>query len=227
MPFATRRRRRDERCARVLEYVRWGLPVCRASYPAGNRCSCQRLGCIRPGAHPVSPDWGREATCDPARIEAWLRADARLNFASPTGVVHDVLEVPAATGILALTWLDASPTPAGPVASAGGSYLFFTATRGLPVDEAEWWPCDIDYRPGRSGPEPHDEHSGPRWHSRGSYVLIPPSVRVCGRRVRWVRTPDRHLPDPLRVLDLIVDAQRVVRAGERARHFPVRLSVPA
>lgn len=46
--------------------------------------------------------------------------------------------------------------------------LFFTATRGTPEDEDEWWPCELDCHP-----ETMDEHPGLRWHCRGSYVLLP------------------------------------------------------
>ena len=48
--------------------------------------------------------------------------------------------------------------------------LFFTATRGTPEDEDEWWPCELDCHP-----ETMDEHPGLRWHCRGSYVLVPPA----------------------------------------------------
>ena len=48
--------------------------------------------------------------------------------------------------------------------------LFFTATRGTPEDEDEWWPCELDCHP-----ETMDEHPGLRWHCRGRYVLVPPA----------------------------------------------------
>jgi hypothetical protein len=220
MPVGTRRVR-ESRLRAVLAYARWGLPVCPAAYPlGGKRCSCQRLTCTDPAAHPLGHAWRREGSTDPDRIVAWLNAQERINFVSPTGLVHDVLEVPMRVGMLALTWMESAHSPPGPVADSGDDRcLFFTATRGLPVDENEWWPCDIDYRPGDSR-----EHPGPRWHSRGSYVLVPPSVRASGRRVRWVRGPDRQLPDPLRVLDVLVDAQQVVQERERVRRStPVRL----
>jgi hypothetical protein len=213
MPGGARRRMREQRFAHVMEYARWGLPVCPAAYPVGRRCSCQRLTCPAPAAHPLAAGWQREASTDPDQIASWLMRDARLNFVSPTGRVLDVLEVPAPTGALALSWMEAGRQPAGPVAAiADERYLFLTATRGVPVDEDEWWPCDLDYRPGHL-----DEQRGLRWHSRGSYVLVPPSVRARGRRVRWVRGPDRPLPDPLRVLDVLVDAQQVEQADVRPR----------
>ena len=239
MSGRVRRRIRERRFADVMECAHWGLPVCPAAYPMARRCSCQRLSCSAPAAHPTSSEWRREASTDPGRITSWLNRDERFNFASPTGRVHDALDVSARVGMLALRRLEDSGAPVGPVAASGdGRYQFLTASRGLPVDENEWWPCDLDCRqPGGAEPSArpgsaryglddhsHEEYSpdeygpvGPgslRWHSRGSYVLVPPSVRACGQRVRWVRSPDRPLPDPLRVLDVLVDAQETISGQE-------------
>ena len=72
----------------------------------------------------------------------------------------------------------------------------------------EWWPCELDCHP-----ESIDEHPGLRWHTRGSYVLLPPSLHPSGETVTWVRPPDLALPDPLRVLDVLTDACDTVGAS--------------
>lgn len=148
-----------------------GLPLAPAAHPLGHRCSCDRVGCPAPAAHPVSSAWGSQSTTEPAQVERWARAFPAANFVTATGRTHDVLDVPAEAGARALERLVARGVEVGPVAAAGGDrMLFFTQTRGRPQDEDEWWPCALDCHP-----ETMAEHPGLRWHCRGSYVLLPPS----------------------------------------------------
>ncbi|MFI0722959.1 bifunctional DNA primase/polymerase [Streptomyces sp. NPDC021224] len=180
-----------------------GFPVAPAAHPANYGCSCERIGCPIPAVHPVSPAWQTQASTDPDTLERWLGRDPLANFVTATGVGHDVLDVPAEAGRLAMERLIADGATLGPVALAGDRLLFFTATRGNPADEDEWWPCELDCHP-----ETRDEHPGIRWHSRGSYVLLPPSRLPSGETVEWLpgHGPDLPLPDPLPVLDVLADA---------------------
>ena len=96
--------------------------------------------------------------------------------------------------------------PVGPVAALGQDrMLFFVVTRGSPADEDEWWSCGLDS-------EPESVVAGLRWHCRDSYVLAPPSsggpgVDGSDGVARWIRDPANHpLPDPLRLLEFLVDA---------------------
>ncbi|WP_234285445.1 bifunctional DNA primase/polymerase, partial [Streptomyces venezuelae] len=152
-----------------------------------------------------------QSTTDRAQIERWARNEPAANFVTATGMVHDVLDVPLAAGRAALERLLAEGVEVGPVAEAadvdtvGGRMLFFTATRGTPEDEDEWWPCELDCHP-----ETMDEHPGLRWHCRGSYVLVPPA-RLPGDEsahpvVAWLRGPEHPLPDPLNLLETLQDA---------------------
>ncbi|WP_306327123.1 bifunctional DNA primase/polymerase [Streptomyces venezuelae] len=188
-----------------------GLPLAPAAYPVGYSCSCERIGCPTPGRHPVSFAWQTQSTTDRAQIERWARNEPAANFVTATGMVHDVLDVPLAAGRAALERLLAEGVEVGPVAEAadvdsvGGRMLFFTATRGTPEDEDEWWPCELDCHP-----ETMDEHPGLRWHCRGSYVLVPPA-RLPGDEsahpvVAWLRGPEHPLPDPLNLLETLQDA---------------------
>ncbi len=186
----------------LLGAARASFPVAPAAHPSGVGCSCDRIGCPTPGMHPVSFAWQTEATTDPERIVRWLRAEPLANFVTATGRSHDVLDVPARAGRIALERLAADGTAAGPVAGYGSDRtLFFTATRGTPVDEDEWWPCELDCHP-----ETVEDHPGLRWHCRGSYVLLPPARLPDGSAVHWLRAPDLPLPDPLPLLALLIDA---------------------
>ena len=118
-----------------------------------------------------------------------------------------MLDVPVEAGRSALGRLDAAGIDVGPITLSGagfgdGRMLFFTATRGTPDDEDEWWPCELDCHP-----ETMDEHPGLRWHCRGSYVLLPPST-LPGEQpaVTWLRGPELPLPDPLTLLESLTDA---------------------
>ncbi|MEV6245140.1 bifunctional DNA primase/polymerase [Streptomyces sp. NPDC051742] len=195
----------------LLAVAAAGLPLAPAAYPVGYSCSCERIGCPTPGRHPVSFAWQTQSTTDRAQIERWARNEPEANFVTSTGMVHDVLDVPMAAGRAALERLLADGVEVGPVAesadtdTSGGRMLFFTATRGTPEDEDEWWPCELDCHP-----ETMDEHPGLRWHCRGSYVLVPPA-RLPGDEsahpvVAWLRGPEHPLPDPLNLLDTLQDA---------------------
>jgi hypothetical protein len=183
-----------------------GLPLAPAAYPVGYRCSCDRIGCPTPARHPVSFAWQTQCATDPAQIEQWAHSQPQANFITATGMVHDVLDVPLEAGRAALERLLAEGVEVGPVAEAGdalggGRALFFTATRGTPEDEDEWWPCELDCHP-----ETMDEHPGLRWHCRGSYVLVPPARLPGDHAVEWVRGPEHPLPDPLTLLETLTDA---------------------
>ncbi|MFY4720081.1 bifunctional DNA primase/polymerase [Streptomyces sp. LaBMicrA B280] len=195
----------DGREALLLAAAEAGLPLAPAAYPApGYRCSCDRVGCPTPARHPVSFAWQTQSTIDRPQIERWARHQPEANFITATGMVHDVLDVPAQAGREALDRLLAQGVEVGPVAeSDDGRMLFFTLTRGTPEDEDEWWPCELDCHP-----ETMAEHPGLRWHCRGSYVLVPPA-RLPGdddRQVRWLRGPEHPLPEPLTLLESLTDA---------------------
>ena len=200
--------------AAARNYASMGWPVCPGAHPSGGldnfgmpdpgrACSCDRVGCPAPGAHPVSPTWQMQATLDNSIIGQWWEARPEANVILVTGRVFDVLDVPAVAGASALaTMLEAGVEP-GPVAVQGTErMLFFVMTRGAPDDEDEWWSCGLD-----ASPDPAMRAEPVRWHCRDSYVLAPPSRFGAGQDVRWVREPaGRPLPDGLRLLEYLVDA---------------------
>ncbi|MCC9308663.1 bifunctional DNA primase/polymerase [Kitasatospora sp. RB6PN24] len=200
-PTAGRPATPQARLEELLAAARAGFPLAPAAHPAGHRCSCDRVGCPAPARHPVSFAWQSQATTDTEQLDRWLTRDPQANFISATGRAHDVLDVPAEAGRLAVERL-AERGVEVPVAAVGEDrYLFFTATRGRPEDEDEFWSSELD-----SHPDSPTEHPGLRWHCRGSYTLLPPAALPDGTEVRWVRGPEHPLPDPLRVLDVLTDA---------------------
>src|SRR5690348_15826511 len=150
-----RRRKASERLATAaLGYATLGWPVCqgarlrgrskggavppqqgRWSVAAGRACSCDRVGCPAPGAHPLSPAWKREASADPSVVGQWWAAAPQSSILLITGRVFDVLDVPARAGSVALARLEAAGIGPGPVAEgageAGERTLFFVASRAV------------------------------------------------------------------------------------------------
>jgi hypothetical protein len=192
--------------AAARDYAAMGWACSPGAHPLtdGDRaCSCDRVGCPDPGAHPVSATWARQAEVDPDVLTRWWNERPQANIILPTGRIFDVFDVPAAAGLMALDRIDREDVPVGPVAVSGGErHLFFVATRGAPVDEDEWWSCHLD-----CSPENVAETPGMRWHCRDSYVVAPPSVLPYGREVSWIRPPDgAALPDPLRLLEILADS---------------------
>jgi len=194
----------------AAQYASMGWPVCVGEHPyrgtgdamePGRGCSCDRVGCPAPGAHPVSPAWQMQATVDLNVVQGWWETRPEANVILATGRVFDVLDVPAAAGSAALERMLAAGTAVGPVALVGQDrMLFFVTTRGSPADEDEWWSCGLDS-------EPESVVAGLRWHCRDSYVLAPPSRDASGAAARWLRSPHEHpLPDALRLLEYLVDA---------------------
>ena len=198
--------------AAAQEYAAMGWPVCPGVHPSrgldgmpepGRACSCDRVGCPAPGAHPLSPTWQMQATVDGETIRQWWEARPEANVILVTGRVFDVLDVPALVGATALARMSAGDVETGPVAVEGADrMLFFVTTRGSPVDEDEWWSCGLD-----SSPDMSTQTEALRWHCRDSFVLAPPSRYGTGQDVRWVRQPaGQPLPDALRLLEFLVDA---------------------
>jgi Bifunctional DNA primase/polymerase, N-terminal len=200
--------RREPPGQAAQRYAALGWPVCAGAHPrrggleTGRACSCDRVGCPAPGAHPVSPTWQMQATVDTGVIRDWWAAHPEANVILVTGRVFDVLDVPAAVGTAALAGMGRAWVTPGPVAEVGDRMLFFVTTRGAPADEDEWWSCRLDCEP-----ESIAAGGSLRWHCRDSYVLAPSSASSPGPASRWLRDPASYpLPDALRLLEFLVDA---------------------
>ena len=223
LPRRARRADAGRRAAAAVEYAQLGWPVCpgavgshpgpaRHRVPAlatrgrrrssGRACSCDRIGCPAPGAHPISAAWQIEASSDPADVARRWRERPDASIILVTGRVFDVLDVPSRAGLSALERISHSPAAMGPVALRGDNRaLFFATTRGAPADEGEWWSCHLDCEPDSFTPV-----AGLRWHCRDSYVVAPARTGR-GPGAHWIRDPTEHrLPDGLRLLEFLADA---------------------
>src|SRR5438045_4016398 len=150
MVDAVRRRRVRGRSAErhqpvgeaAAQYASMGWPVCvgahtyrgtRAAMERGRACSCDRVGCPAPGAHPVSSAWQMQATVDLNVIQGWWETRPEANVILVTGRVFDVLDLPVPAGSAALEQMQAAGVAVGPVAVVGQErMLFFVMTRGSP-----------------------------------------------------------------------------------------------
>ncbi|GAA2059938.1 hypothetical protein GCM10009839_83060 [Catenulispora yoronensis] len=152
-----------------------------------------------------------EAGTDLEQLARWRVRHPEANYVTPTGKTHSVLDVPERVGVDALQRILVAGMAPGPVAEVEGRYLFFVAPRTLPDvdggdgdgdDDDEWWSSSLDCRP-----DTLEEHPGLRWHDRGSYVFVPPSVSMSGRTARWVYWPveGTPLPDAVVVLEVLAD----------------------
>jgi len=205
-----RRRAMNRQAEAALRYAALGWPVCPGEFPpptqrASRRqraCSCDRIGCPAPGAHPVSPAWQNVATSAPQLITSWWQATPTANVILVTGRTFDVLDVRGVVGMTGLARMERAGMQPGPVAiSAGERAHFFVRSRGAPDDENEWWSCHLDCEP-----EEIADVTGLRWHCRNSYVVAPPSVTGTGAHCRWLRDPrTSELPDGLGLLEILSD----------------------
>lgn len=209
-----RRRKENERMAlAAVGYAARGWPVCPAVHlrsrqsklsTVGRACSCDRVGCPSPGAHPLSPAWKIQASTDTAVVANWWAVVPQANIVLVTGRSFDVLDAPGPAGLAALRRMVRAGVSPGPVAlGSDDRALFFVAARAAAAaDDDELWSCHLD-----CVPETVPAVTGLRWHCRDSYVLAPPSQLARGVTVRWVREPGTSvLPDALRLLEFLADA---------------------
>jgi hypothetical protein len=142
---ARRRKVHERMLVAATRYADRGWPVCAGAYPpdrqpqpggSGRACSCDRIGCPAPGAHPISPAWQRQATADKAIIGRWWTALPEASIILVTGRSFDVLDVPVPAGRAALARMERSGVTPGPVAvSAQDRALFLVAPRAAFADE--------------------------------------------------------------------------------------------
>ena len=148
------------------------------------------------------------ASRDERTVRRWWRQHPAAEIVLPTGDRFDALDVPAAAGSAALSWLRACGLPPGPVLVESGRWLFLVAAAarlgpGLApgpdgVGRLDAVEADVGYR-------------GP-----GGWLVAPPSL-VRSVPVRWEVPPERaarHWPAGVELLGLVAAAA----AGVRRRH---------
>jgi len=155
----------------------------------------------------------------------------RVTLVAGAGV--DALEVPRATGVLAIHWwlytkgapdeirgLPGLPSPASAltVIAAGDRFFFLTQPGAFPWEEAEPGPGSLDG--GAGGAEV-------RWHAAGSRIPAPPSSSVSGHRAEWAHPPPARprLADPVVLLDLLSRVSVMTQHRDRVLTLPGGLRV--
>ena len=100
----------------------------------GRACSCDRIGCPAPGAHPMSPAWQVEATRRSGHGRELVAGAGRMRTSSwPPAGYSTYWTCRPRRESAALALMERAGVRPGPVAvSAGDRALFFVLTRGTP-----------------------------------------------------------------------------------------------
>ena len=163
----------------------------------------------------------------------WGAEADRGRVALVAGAGVDALEVPRATGVLAIHWwlytkgapdeirgLPGLPSPASAltVIAAGGRFFFLTQPGAFPWAEAEPGPGSLDG--GAGGAEV-------RWHAGGSRIPAPPSAPASGHLAEWAHPPPARprLADPVVLLDLLSRVAVMTHHRDRVLTLPGGLRV--
>jgi hypothetical protein len=93
----------------ALAYAARGIPVYPVHWPrptpggASLGCSCPRgRYCDRPAKHPLVWHGVKDATTDPAQLEAWWQRWPQANIGLATGIVFDALDIDGPQGLAGL-----------------------------------------------------------------------------------------------------------------------------
>jgi hypothetical protein len=189
----------------------WQWPVLPGAAPDPHgraRCSCPDAECTVPGAHPFDP--GLLAATTDARMVRWWwtnRPSAPVVLATG-GSAPCAVSLPAVAASLTLRVLDRQGHKVGPVVATPSRWAILVRPYSLErLGELLW---AKDHVPGSL-----------RFHGKGGYLALPPSVTGEGA-VRWERAPvpgpaGPWLPDVQPVVDAAVDA--LTRTGVSAPEF--------
>jgi Bifunctional DNA primase/polymerase, N-terminal len=197
----------------ALRYAEHGWAVTPGACLAGHRFVCGRPGCPTTGCHPALEGWEESATTSVARVIAWWR-DRPHTILLATGAAFDVLEVPAALGLRALSTARLHAGVAGPGRTDLSGPVAVTPT-------GRWM---FLVRAGARRCGELDERLDVVHHGRGSWIPAAPS-RMPEGRVRWAISPEQvgwRLPEAGPVQNMLLDALGAL--GRRKR--PVRAAVP-
>lgn len=160
-----------------------GWPVFPCHSIRNGQCTCPAgPACESPGKHPRTKNGVKDATSDPATIQAWLtRWPGAINWAVATGGDGpDVVDIDTRkNGFASLKeWTkDNGLLPETLAASTGGGgrHLYF-ASSGLKLTNRTSWIAGVDFK------------------TQGGYVMLPGSNHISGGTYNWV-TPVHELAE--------------------------------
>lgn len=130
--------------------------------------------CEPRGKRPLTTNGFKDASTDPAVIQAWWAKHESANVGAPTGVTFDVVDLDGPEAVGTIYFGDNRPTMPPEIGHVltprtAGHHIYIKPTgRG---NKAGFMP-HVDYR-GKSG-----------------YVVLPPSIGANGRRYRWTKPLD-------------------------------------
>lgn len=162
---------RTELRAEAIGFACHGWPVVPGSYPYGAAWlgAHGRDGIVADGPAPVHSDFADLAGCGPERI-ATLWDGRPFSVLLATGFGVDALELSAELGRATAIGLRVAGLPVPIAATPGGQWLLPVAGGG-------------SLHPRLAG------HADVVWHTRGSWVALPPSPLLAGV-VHWRVKPD-------------------------------------
>ena len=175
----------------ALSYPTRGLAMLPCHWPAPTNlpqfCSCGDLECLWPAEHPIGTLTPAHATRDLGQLSRWWLAHPTANPALATDETRvGVLELRhAGRPDEVLRFLNVNLADPGPVIAAGPGRLQFLVT------------------PDHTSPD--DLPAEIRYLDPGEVVLLPPSRRIDGERIRWIRrlVTTMRLPDLVPLLDTL------------------------
>ncbi|EPD64569.1 bifunctional DNA primase/polymerase [Streptomyces sp. HGB0020] len=177
----SRRRGRSSECTAVAEFTGlWGWDVVAGARAAGGACSCGRVDCGEPGAHPLefAPEVAAGATLDEV-VRTWSDYPGA-SIMLAVGRTFDVIDVAGPTGRRALIRLERMGLPLGPVSALPEGRVQFFVAPGAAAELPE-----LLYRMGWDDADSLDLRGlGP-----GTYITAPPSDRGGRGPARWLRPP--------------------------------------
>lgn len=155
----------------ALNYAALGWRVLPLHTPTDTGCSCGNSSCKSVGKHPRTENGLKDASNDPAIIEAWFERWPDANIGVATGAHSNLVVIdvdPRHGGFESLAALPDNP-PETITQKTGGGLQFFYAHPGEPIkNSAGQFAPGIDVR------------------GDGGYVVAPPSLHASGERYIWL-----------------------------------------
>lgn len=187
----------------ALAYARQGWRVLPLHSPRGTGCSCEKTTCVSPAKHPRTLNGFKDASNDPAVLEAWWKRWPDANVGVRTGEVSGIVVVDVDSyhdGDAGLADLEAEhgalPATLTADTGGGGHHLVFAHPRNREVRNKAGMAKGVDLR------------------ADGGYVVVPPSVHISGRAYGWQR--------PLQELAALPQWLTEPKREERATVTPLR-----
>lgn len=184
----------------LMEYAKRGWAIFPCHSIVRGICSCNKADCTSQGKHPRTPRGVKDATTDPQKIAAWMRAYPDANWALACGRDSGVFVVdidPRHGGFESIEeWeiLDPLPETLTALTGGGGRHLFFKYPDVGQIGNRTNWQPGVDVK------------------SDGGYVILAGSTHLSGGTYRWRDESTALVFAPLTLIESIQ-----TRSDERER----------